>query len=376
MSVEQELEVYMGWKKVKEPGIQCWVKSNGEKTYSVVVYRNGKREYIKAGNTLDMARQIKSQLCIQKFDAQYFPERQKKIERIRLSELLPLYVEHHLKTKAPKAWPKILNRLENIQKLLGDPYLDEISTFDVQQMLSKLRRKGDQPSTLDRYQSRLNNVLKTAVQWKFLIDNPVEGLSRDKEKDMGDRYLTSQEYQRLMNTLPDGLCFFTEVAAHSGMRQGELLALRWADVDLESEFIVVRSDVSKTGKYRRLPIHPRIKKLLEVRPRESEWVFPFRTFPSKQWAKAIRQLKWDQTEVARLRKWRFHDLRHHFASQLVMKNVPLSKVGKLLGHKAPQSTMRYAHLSDSSLVDAIDVLDFATTDASDPVLDSSGVEQS
>jgi len=85
----------------------------------------------------------------------------------------------------------------------------------------------------------------------------------------------------------------------------------------------------------------------------------FETFPSKKWKAVIKKLKWDKTEVPRLSGWRFHDLRHTCASWLVMADVPIVKVAKILGHKALVTTQRYSHLADSSLIDAMDRIQYS-----------------
>ena len=88
-------------------------------------------------------------------------------------------------------------------------------------------------------------------------------------------------------------------------------------------------------------------------------VFPFENFPRRRWEKVVRELGWDRIEMARLRKWRFHDLRHNCASWLAMADVPMSKVAKILGHKELKTTQRYAHLADSSLVEAVERIQYA-----------------
>ncbi len=319
------------------------------------------RERIKAGHKLDMARQVKSQLLLDDFDAKYFPERKKKkIERIQLSVFVPLYLEHYLKVKAPRSWRSAENRLKNIQSLLDDKYLDEISTKDIHFMLKKLSLKGDKRSTLNRYRSQLNVLYKIAIKWGNCLENPVDGVEKYPEGKLGDRYLLKHEYQQLLNALPKDIRNLVEIAAHTGMRQGEIMNLKWGDVDLDSKFLVVRHENAKTEEYRRIPMHERLHDLFTALPENDTSVWHYRNFPYDRWHRVIKELKWHEGEVSRIRGWRFHDLRHHFASWLVMENVSLHRVGKLLGHKTVETTMRYAHLADASLVNAVDRLDYSS----------------
>lgn len=84
-------------------------------------------------------------------------------------------------------------------------------------------------------------------------------------------------------------------------------------------------------------------------------VFPFERFPWEEWYDVREGLGWDEScEIPRLRKFRFHDLRHCTASWLVMAGASLPQTAKILGHKELATTQRYAHLSESSLADVME----------------------
>ncbi len=348
----------MAWVRI-ERGIRCWVSKDGTKTYHIYVHRNGKTVEKKAGSNLAQARKIRSKIIIDLDEERYFPR--KKLERIHLKDLIDVYTEDYLKVHAPKSWEKAANRLKNIQSILGNPYIDTITSADIYKLIAYLRRKGNKPGTMNRYRTRLNNLFKLAVQWGYCLDNPVDGIERLKDDNLGDRYLNPHEYQRLLDVISGDFRSLVEVAANTGMRQGVLLNLTWDDIDFSADYITVRPEDAKTSEGRIIPMTGHVRAILKSLRNDNKFVFPFRRFPSEKWSDAVTELGWDKTEVARLRQFRFHDLRHHFASCLVMKGASIPKVGKLLGHTTAETTMRYAHLAPEYLEETVRLLESAVS---------------
>jgi integrase len=148
------------------------------------------------------------------------------------------------------------------------------------------------------------------------------------------------------------------VALNTGLRRGELLQLRWRDVDLARKDLTVRGEGAKTGQTRHVPMNTEITDVLKKwRPADAdaEWcVFsggstttPL-TEARKAWAVVLKK--------AKIRVFRFHDLRHTFASKLVMAGVDLNTVRELLGHRKISMTLRYAHLAPQHKADAVERL--------------------
>ncbi len=135
------------------------------------------------------------------------------------------------------------------------------------------------------------------------------------------------------------------------MRQGELLALEWDDVDLQRRQI--RISDSKTGDARVVPVNELLYNILSELGPKSGKVFKNRRGTGYSWINSAFK---NAIKHAGINDFRFHDLRHTFASWLAMKGVPLSTIGRLLGHKTAQMTMRYAHLAPDYLADVVEVL--------------------
>ncbi len=143
------------------------------------------------------------------------------------------------------------------------------------------------------------------------------------------------------------------------MRRGEMLKLRWGDISLVQDRITVRGVTTKTGKVRHIPLNTTAKAILQEwkglrSPDPSSFVFPGKN------GHRMKQIhgSWSRLmDQAGIDEFRVHDMRHDFASTLVMKGVDLYTVQKLMGHASVQMTERYAHLAPDHLRAAVDVLD-------------------
>lgn len=140
------------------------------------------------------------------------------------------------------------------------------------------------------------------------------------------------------------------VAINTGLRRGELLSLRWADVDLGSKLLTVRADKAKSGKQRHVPLNAEAHAVLQAWKQQADGdAQVFQPADVKTaWASLL-----DRAGVA---GFRFHDLRHTFASKLVTKGVDLNTVRELLGHGDIKMTLRYAHLAPAHLAAAVERL--------------------
>jgi integrase len=150
------------------------------------------------------------------------------------------------------------------------------------------------------------------------------------------------------------------LSLNTGMRRGETFTLCWEDVDLSRRVITIRGSSSKSGNTRHIPLTSESVSVLNLwrSSREvSNLVFPSDDggeFGSMKtaWANLMKK--------ARIQNFRWHDMRHHFASQLVMAGVDLNTVRELLGHQSLEMTLRYAHLSEDHKTAAIAKLENQT----------------
>ncbi len=204
------------------------------------------------------------------------------------------------------------------------------------------------PATCNRYLAALSHAFTIAVQeWEWLQHNPVRNVRRRPEPRGRVRFLSEEERHRLLVACQatDGRLYALVVAAVStGARSGELLSLRWPDVDLVAGRAVFHH--TKNGERRSVPLTGPALAILQrrscVRRLDTNHVFAgsrgMATFPRKHWLKAL--------ERAGIADFRFHDLRHTAASYLAMNGATLAKIAEILGHKTLAMVKRYAHLTE------------------------------
>ncbi|WP_244858614.1 MULTISPECIES: tyrosine-type recombinase/integrase [Lysobacteraceae] len=143
------------------------------------------------------------------------------------------------------------------------------------------------------------------------------------------------------------------LAMNTGLRRGELLSLNWTDVDFDARILTVRSENAKNGRQRHIPLNAEATGVLRSWVRRSTGAGVFDIADIKTaWNSLIQS--------AGLEKFRFHDLRHHFASKLVMAGVDLNTVRELLGHSDIKMTLRYSHLGPDHLAAAVAKLSCAS----------------
>jgi integrase len=210
-------------------------------------------------------------------------------------------------------------------------------------------KEGLSPGTVNRYLSALSKAFSNAVrEWHWMQDNPLARVSKKTEPRGRVRYLSDEERARLLDACRKSerpeLYLIVLFALTTGMRRGELLGLRWPDVDLERRVAVLHN--TKNGDRRSVPIVPEVAALLRERGRvrrlDNDLIFASEgagpIWPDKHWYQALK--------AAKIKDFRFHDLRHTAASYLAMSGASVPELAAVLGHRTLQMVKRYAHLSD------------------------------
>jgi len=212
---------------------------------------------------------------------------------------------------------------------------------------------------INREVSFLRSVFSRGITNGKVKANPVGKVKFFNERERArTRYLTFDEAERLIKVCPPELQRIVLVALRTGMRQSEIMALRWRDVDATTNQFVIRK--SKSGKPRFIPLHPDLQEMLQNLPRTSEFIFPSSNGGPGIWDGALR-FAWEVAlDSAGIKDLRFHDLRHTAASHLVLKGASLQVVAEILGHADMRMTQRYAHLSPEFKATAIALLPRST----------------
>jgi integrase len=201
----------------------------------------------------------------------------------------------------------------------------------------------------------LGHMLSKAVEWGMLENSPFKKGKRlmFKENNHRLRFLTDAEVESLIKACSPHLRPIVEVALLTGMRRGELLGLKWEQI--RNDYIYLTD--TKSGKARQIPINDRLAEVFKDVRREKQLKSPY-VFCDSQ-GRRFFEVKRSFASACRrtgLEDFRFHDLRHTFASHLVMKGASIKAVQELLGHADLKMTMRYAHLSQTHLKEAVAML--------------------
>jgi integrase len=232
----------------------------------------------------------------------------------------------------------------------------EIEAYKAKKLHAKLARKS-----INNHLTVLRKILSTAVEWHLLQSVPQVKWLKTPPPEMD--FLTYDEVERLIASAAGEWRATITVAARTGLRQGELRALRWQDVDLDAGRIVVRHSVwrdivstPKNGRAREIALSKEAAAALRDHPRRREWVFsaPDGAMLAKD---GMKWPLWNACTRAGLRRIGWHTLWHTFASHLVMRGAPIRAVQELLGHSTIEMTMRYSHLSPDARREAIQLLD-------------------
>jgi len=277
----------------------------------------------------------------------------------------------------------------SFKSILKKP-LAEVNAWDIQKWVTERRKLGRSPATISYAVNRLKAAFNRAVEWEWIESHNLNKVKLVREENTRVRYLSEMEEGTLMRALGnrdeqiraqrrsgnrhrqernqhlyptfDNVRFVDYLeplvitAINTGLRRGELLALKWDDVDFEQQYLSVRAQNAKAKKSRNIPLNDTVLEVLEswqLQNKKREYVFASRSdVPikdiKKPWLRVLRE--------AKISDFRFHDLRHHFASKLVMVGVDLNTVRELLGHSDLKMTLRYAHLAPEHKAAAVSLI--------------------
>ncbi len=238
----------------------------------------------------------------------------------------------------------------------GDLKVSDLNTKIIEQWQSE-QLKGNMPATVNRKLTVLKHMINKGTDWGMATEDTLKRLYKVKqlkEENTRLRFLNIEECQTLISCCAEHLKPIVTVALHTGMRLSEILKLKWAQVDLKHGFFLL--NITKNGERREIPIDNTLTIMFNnmLRGFESKYVF---TGKDGDPYKSVKRSFSTALKKAGIHDFRFHDLRHTFASHLVMAGVDLTSVKELLGHKSLAMTTRYAHLSPSHKRKAVNTLD-------------------
>ena len=302
-----------------------------------------------------------------------------KVGQYTIGQWMDVWYENYAKIKVrPSSHQTYKGYIENhIKPNIGDIPLEKLTTLDLQRLYktllangrvdrleSKGQPKGLSPKTVRNIHQILSSALKLAQEQRIILTNPAEGCALPKVEHREMKTLPVEQLQSFLREAKDSGVFelyYLELA--TGLRRGELLGLKWEDIDLEHGDLRVRRQIARINgrvveaplktknAYRTLPLAEDTISILKEQKKKvgnSPWVFPSATggpiSPDSVLHMLHRVLK-----RAGLPQVRFHDLRHTFATLALQNGVDIKTVSGMLGHFSAGFTLdTYAHVTTSA----------------------------
>jgi excisionase family DNA binding protein len=288
------------------------------------------------------------------FDSEYRVKQER--DKIKFGRLAETYLEDYAKVNK-KSWQDDKYRIDaNLKPFFGDQELNSITPLIIERYRAERLKTRVTKSTVNRETTLMKTMFRLAIDWGLTDTNPVTKVRLFPEKDtLKERILRIEEEEPLLAACPAHLRPLVVVALHTGMRRGEILNLRWTQVDLEKGLIRVEN--TKAGKNRLIPVNDALLaafRALQAAERPSGLVFanPRTGMPFTEVKKSFKSA----CRAAGIRDLRFHDLRHTFATRLIEAGADIITVKELLGHFSVRVTQRYTHPSQAQKRRAVDLL--------------------
>lgn len=269
------------------------------------------------------------------------------------------FMAEHAPTVSENTQRSYTTSLKFLLPHFGDSNLISISPKMISRYKVSRKVDGVKPATVNRELAMLSKAFSLAAkEWEWLKDNPVSRVSKEKENNARDRWLSKDEEKRLLDNSPEWIKQIIIFSLNTGLRLGELIGLEWSRVDFSNKNILI--DNSKNGEQRTIPLNKYaldvVTQRSRVRSLKCDYVFINR-YGGKINPNSLRDAFRKILRKVEIDDFRLHDLRHSFATRLTQSDVDLYKISKLLGHKDIKMTQRYAHHCPDSLREGVEVLD-------------------
>ncbi len=252
-----------------------------------------------------------------------------------LSEFEGEYIKYVRDVIKKPSWKRDTLCLKYLTAVFGERKLSEITPRDVDDY-KEIRITDVAPATVNRELEVLRHLFNLAERWKqFFGKNPVSQAGLLPLNNQVERILTPEEEERLLACSSPHLRAILICALNTAMRKGEIISLKWSNVDLENNVITLEHTNTKSKKTRRIPINFKLRKLLlELKLKSAGREHVFLNSDGKPYMRhdSLNRAFEGACRRANIKGLRFHDLRHTAATRMVEEGVGIDKVSKILGH--------------------------------------------
>jgi len=320
------------------------------KSWYIDYYVQGRRKREKIGPSKAQAQVVLQKRKVEIAEGKFLDAQGH--QKLKFEDMGKLFLENYSRPNK-RSWRRDEEIVGHLVDFFKGKYLHEITPLDIEKYKRK-RREEVSPATVNRELSGLRNMYNRAIEWGMALKNPVKRVKFFREDKGRLNSLEKEEIKRLYDACPAYLRPVVALAVSTGMRRGEILGLKWPDVDFRRRIITILR--TKGQKKREVPIGLGISRLLlkQKKHPDSPYIFcredgrPIGSF-RKAFDRALKK--------AGIEDFTFHDLRHTFASHMVMRGVDLPTVKEIMGHASFKTTLRYAHLAQSHKRKAMELFD-------------------
>lgn len=340
--------------------MSVWRRKDGRWRVDVQIKRGGKVErYRMAAPTRDAALRAERELRA-KLDAGEAVAKKPPLFREWSKEFVEVYATNNNKPSEQRSKLQIVR--DHLDPFFGDMRIDRIGYEEIERFKARQFGEKAKPKSINNRLTVLHRLFVIARKSRRIAAVPeVQWLKTPKP---AFRFLDFDESSRLLAGVAPEWRPMVLVALRTGLRHGELLALRWEDVDLVGGRVVVRRTVwrgvegsPKSGREREVPLSNEAREALRALPSRFRAQYVFGPGDVRLTAGETKWPLWTACKTSSVVRCGWHVLRHTFASHLAMRGVSMKAIQELLGHATMAMTMRYAHLSPSTKRDAVDRLD-------------------
>ncbi|MGO9612819.1 MAG: tyrosine-type recombinase/integrase [Dissulfurispiraceae bacterium] len=275
-----------------------------------------------------------------------------------------LVLEYTKWAERQKSFNSKISFIRELSGLFGNFPLRRFNTMLIEQYQSEKIQKGYKPATINRLIATLSHMFTKAIEWDMVEEETLKRIRIVKllpENNKRLCYLSKEECQTLLYNCDAHVKPIVITAMNTGMRQGKILNLKWDNVDLRHGFISLNQEQTKNAERKEIPINHTLRAALQGVTRRVDIAYVFYDNASGKPCRDAKRSFKAALKRSGITDFKFHDLRHTFASHLVMAGVDLTAVKELLGHKDIKMTLRYAHLAPSRKLKAVDMLDETLT---------------
>ncbi len=322
-------------------------------------YTYKSRQVRKSTGTSDrrLAEAILAKVKVKIIEGRYFEVLEEKDRTF--AEMMEKYMNEHSIQKSPTGHRRNQESLKHLRTYFGDMTLAEVTPKLISAYKAKRYEEKAAPATLKKELSLMRAAFNLAIrEWEWCRDNPLRGVKMDRVDNERVRYLSDDDFKKVLNQCPYWVKPVVLVARYTGMRRGNIVTLRWDQVDVFGKVILLGR--TKNGGPLGIPICETLMKVFKslgkVKHLRSNYVFT-RPNGNPYTGDAVGMAFKRACDKAGILDFHFHDLRHTFASSLVQKGVDLYRVQRLLGHRDGRMTQRYSHLAPENLREAVRLLD-------------------